>query len=55
MAIIPALLLIVYFYVDPENTPLLFTTLQGQILLSLAMVLNVAAYLWARRILNADI
>ena len=36
-------------------TPLLFTTLHGQILLSLALVLNVAAYLWANRILNADI
>jgi tight adherence protein B len=55
MAIIPALLLIVYFYVDPENTPLLFTTLPGQIILSAAVLLNVIAYFWALRILDADI
>ena len=55
MAIIPALLLIVYFYVDPENTPLLFTTLPGQIILSTAVLLNVTAYFWALHILKADI
>jgi tight adherence protein B len=55
MAIIPALLLIVYFYVDPENTPLLFVTLPGQIILSAAVLLNLVAYFWALRILKADI
>jgi tight adherence protein B len=55
MAIIPLLLLIVYFYVDPQNTPLLFTTLPGQVILCTALVLNVVAYLWALRILQADI
>lgn len=55
MAIIPALLLVVYFYVDPENTPLLFVTLPGQIILSAAVLLNVAAYFWALNILKADI
>ena len=55
MAIIPALLLVVYFYVDPENTPLLFVTLPGQLILSAAVLLNLAAYFWALKILKADI
>jgi Flp pilus assembly protein TadB len=55
MAIIPAILLVVYFYVDPENTPLLFVTLPGQLILGTAVLLNIVAYLWALRILKADI
>ena len=55
MAIIPALLLVVYFYVDPENTPLLFVTLPGQLILSAAVLLNLTAYFWALKILKADI
>jgi tight adherence protein B len=55
MALAPAVILVVYWFVDPKNTPLLFTTVAGQILLAIALVLNVGAYLWARRILNPDI
>jgi tight adherence protein B len=55
MAIAPALILLLYFYVDPDNTRLLFTTLPGQVILSVAAVLNLAAYGWARVILNPDI
>ncbi|MCY2993261.1 MAG: type II secretion system F family protein [Planctomycetota bacterium] len=55
MALAPPLILLVYFYVDPVNTPLLFTTLPGQVLLSIAVVLNTVAYLWACKILDADI
>ena len=55
MAIIPPLLLIVYFFVDPENTELLFVTMPGQIILSAAAVLNLTAYLWSLKILKADI
>lgn len=55
MAIVPLLLLIVYAGVDPQNTERLFTTLPGQIILSTAMVLNLVAYLWALKILSADI
>ena len=55
MAIAPALILVVYYFVDPINTTALFTTVFGQLLLSTAVVFNVAAYLWARYILSPDI
>jgi tight adherence protein B len=55
MALAPAVILVVYFFVDPINTKKLFTTPVGHVLLSVALVLNVVAYLWARVILNPDI
>lgn len=55
MALAPAFILLVYYFIDPDNTTLLFTTTVGQILLATALVLNVVAYLWARVILNPDI
>jgi len=56
MACVPFFVLAVYYFVvDPANTERLFTTVLGQVFLCAALVLNVAAYLWARRILNADI
>jgi tight adherence protein B len=55
MAIAPPLILVVYYFVDPINTAALFTTFFGQALLSLALVLNVMAYVWARFILTPDI
>lgn len=55
MALAPAFILVAYYFVDPDNTRLLFRTVFGQCLLALAVVLNVAAYLWARAILNPDI
>jgi tight adherence protein B len=55
MAMAPPLILLVYYFVDPINTLRLFTTVPGQIMLSCSVVLNVVAYLWARRILTPDI
>lgn len=55
MAIAPPLILLVYYFVDPVNTTALFTTLFGQAMLSLALVFNVMAYVWARFILTPDI
>ena len=55
MAMAPAFILVVYYFVDPKNTTLLFTMMPGQVLLAIAVVLNVVAYLWARVILNPDI
>ena len=55
MALAPAFILTVYYFVDPLNTTLLFTKVAGHILLATAAVLNVIAYLWARAILNPDI
>lgn len=55
MALSPAFILIAYYFIDPINTALLFTKMLGQVLLAIAVVLNVLAYLWARAILNPDI
>jgi tight adherence protein B len=55
MALAPGLILTVYYFVDPVNTTMLFTQIPGQIILSLAVVLNIVAYVWARVILNPDI
>ncbi len=54
MALAPAVILTVYYFVDPENTSLLFTTVLGQVLLSAAVILNIIAYFWARRILSPE-
>jgi tight adherence protein B len=55
MALAPALILLVYYFVDPDSTARLFTTLIGQVLLAIVLVLDAIAYLWARVILNPDI
>lgn len=55
MACTPAFILVAYWFVDPDNTALLFTTTFGNVLLALALLLNIAAYWWARWILNPDI
>jgi tight adherence protein B len=55
MAIVPFFILIAYMFIDPENVQKLFNTLPGQIMLAMAVVLNLAAYLWALKILNPDI
>jgi len=47
--------LVVYYFVDPENTRLLFVTAFGQFILATAMLLNILAYFWARKILSPDI
>ena len=54
MAVVPLFILVVYFFVDPVNSRLLFVTTLGQIVLVAAAVLNLVAYFWAVRILNAD-
>ncbi len=55
MAIIPFVLLLVYFWLDPVNTKLLFTTFLGQLFLSASIFLNIVAYVWALKILDPDI
>jgi tight adherence protein B len=55
MAMAPAFILVVYYFVDPVNTTMLFTRPFGHFILAIAVVLNVIAYLWARAILNPDI
>lgn len=55
MAIAPAAILVVYYFIDPANTTALFTTFYGQIMICIALVFNIIAYLWARVILSPDI
>ncbi|MGQ0633844.1 MAG: type II secretion system F family protein [Planctomycetaceae bacterium] len=56
MALAPiAVMLMYYFFIDPVNTERLFTTVPGQMILCASLLLNIVAYLWARKILNADI
>lgn len=55
MALAPPIILLVYFFVDPLNTTRLFTTVPGQLMLSVAVILDVVAWLWARAILTPDI
>ena len=51
----PGFLLIYYFLLDPESTSQMFTTLPGQMMLATAVILNIVAYFWARRILSPEI
>ncbi|MGO8691282.1 MAG: type II secretion system F family protein [Thermoguttaceae bacterium] len=55
MAIAPLVILVVYYFVDPVNTTLLFTETVGHIVLAVAVTLNVIAYFWARWLLSPDI
>lgn len=55
MGIAPLFILVVYYFVEPDNTMRLFREPAGQIVLSIVFVFNVIAYLWARLILNPDI
>jgi tight adherence protein B len=56
MAMAPfAVMVMYYFFIDPENTERLFVTVPGQLILCTSLVFNLVAYLWARKILNADI
>jgi tight adherence protein B len=55
MMLAPIIILVVYYFVDPVNTVNLFITFPGQLIVSSAVVLNVVAFVWARKILNPDI
>ncbi len=55
MALVPPVILVVWYFVDPVNTAKLFTEVFGHILLALVVVIDIVAYFWARAILNPDI
>lgn len=55
MAAVPPFVLVIYAWLDPNNVGLLFSTLPGQIMLAVAVLLNLVAYFWAVKILNPDI
>ncbi len=55
MALAPFFIVVLYSFADPESIRTLFTTPPGHLLLAVAIVLNIGAYLWARIILKPDI
>jgi len=55
MALAPVGILAAYMFIDYNNVTNLFTTFEGQMMLAVAVLLNIAAYFWALKILNADI
>lgn len=55
MAIVMPLILVVYTFVAPDVVRQLFVTLPGQIILCIAILLNVVAYMWALRLLRPEI
>ncbi len=55
MAVVPPVLLIVYAFLDPDNVERMFATFPGQLMLAVAILLNIVAYLWSVKILHADI
>jgi tight adherence protein B len=55
MSLAPFFILVLYYFVDPVAVGRLFNTPPGQLVLAMAIVLNLVAYLWARVILNPDI
>ncbi len=55
MALAPAPFLAGFYFLDPIATSRLFVTVPGQLLLSTSLILDIAAYFWARKILNPDI
>jgi Flp pilus assembly protein TadB len=55
MALAPLVILVMYYFIDPEAVRLLFGTPVGHLLLGASVLLNVIAYFWARAILNPDI
>ena len=55
MALAPPVILLMNYFIDPVHTRMLFTEVPGQLILCLAAVMNLLAYLWARMILNPEI
>jgi tight adherence protein B len=55
MAIVMPLILLAYSFVDPQAVKALFETAAGQIILCIAVLLNIVAYLWALKLLRPDI
>ena len=55
MALAPPIILLMNYFIDPVHTRMLFTEVPGQLILCVAILLNLLAYFWARLILNPEI
>ena len=55
MTFMPAVFLVLLWFMDADSTALLFTTTAGMIILSVVLVFNLIGHLWIRRILDVDV
>lgn len=55
LAAFPAVFLGLFYFLNPEGTALLFTTILGQVVLVFVIVIVYAAVRWANRILSLDV
>jgi tight adherence protein B len=55
MAAMSLVIIVIYYFIDPQGVKLLFTEPIGRILLLLAALLIAGGFLWIRRILQVDI
>ena len=55
MTFMPAVFLVLLWFMDADSVKLLFTTTPGMLILAVVMVFNIIGHLWIRRILNVDI
>ena len=56
MSLAPAAILVMYWaFLDPGSVERLFVEPAGQLVLVAAMLLNIVAYVWSQRILDADL
>lgn len=55
MAAAPIVILAIYYLIDPEDVRLLFVLPMGRLVLLIAALIIVAAFVWIRRILAVDI
>ena len=55
LAIFPAVFLGLFYFLNPDGTKLLFTTVVGQLVLLVVIALVYVAVRWANRILNLEV
>ncbi|MFN3168966.1 MAG: type II secretion system F family protein [Phycisphaeraceae bacterium] len=55
MAAMPIAIIVILFLIMPDETTLLFTRMEGRILLLIAAALITAGYVWIKRIMRVDI
>jgi len=55
MGLMPALILVILYQIDPYGTRLLFVDDMGKIILAVIVAMNVIGFLWIRQIVSIDI
>jgi tight adherence protein B len=55
MTFMPAVFLVLLYFMDAESTSLLFTDVVGMVILSVVVIFNLLGHLWIKRLLAVDI